>query len=63
VTNLKTKHIPIKYEFLQEQVVEKNIKVEYVGTEEQVTYIFTKPLPWEAPEYLLYRLGVIFTPK
>jgi hypothetical protein len=28
----KTKHIPIKYHFLREQVAEKNIKVEYVGT-------------------------------
>jgi hypothetical protein len=59
----KTKHIPIKYHFLQEQVVEKNIKVEYVGKNEQVVDIFTKPLPWEAFEYLLERLGVISTPK
>jgi hypothetical protein len=28
----KTKHIPIKYHFIREQVVEKNIIVEYVGT-------------------------------
>jgi hypothetical protein len=28
----KTKHIPIKYHFLWEQVAEKNIRVEYVGT-------------------------------
>jgi hypothetical protein len=28
----KTKHIPIKYQFLWEQVAEKNIRVEYVGT-------------------------------
>jgi hypothetical protein len=28
----KTKHIPIKYHFLREQVAEKNIRVEYVGT-------------------------------
>ena len=42
----KTKHIPIKYHFLREQVAEKNIKVEYVGTKEQVANIFTKPLPW-----------------
>jgi hypothetical protein len=41
----KTKHIPIKYHFLQEQVAEKNIRVEYVGTKEQVAEIFTKPLP------------------
>jgi hypothetical protein len=41
----KTKHIPIKYHFLWEQVAEKNIRVEYVGTKEQVVDIFTKPLP------------------
>jgi hypothetical protein len=52
VMHSKTKHIPIKYHFLQEQVVEKNIRVEYVGTKEQVEDIFTKPLPPEAFEYL-----------
>jgi hypothetical protein len=45
VMDSKTKHIPIKYHFLQEQVLEKNIRVEYVGTKEQVEDIFTKPLP------------------
>ena len=30
--NSKMKHIPIKYYFLWEQVAEKNIRVEYVGT-------------------------------
>jgi hypothetical protein len=59
----KMKHISIKYHFLWEQVVEKNIRVEYVGTKEQVTDIFTKPLPREAFEYLRQRLGVISTPK
>ena len=49
----KMKHIPIKYHFLREQVAEKNIKVEYVGTKEQVADIFTKSLPREAFEYLL----------
>jgi hypothetical protein len=46
------KHIPIKYHFLWEHVVEKNIRDEYVGTKEQVEDIFTKPLPREAFEYL-----------
>ena len=58
-----TKHIPIKYHFLWEQIVEKNIRVEYVGTKEQVEDIFRKPLPRESFEYLHQRLGVISTPK
>jgi hypothetical protein len=63
VMHSKTKHIPIKYHFLREQVAEKNIRVEYVGTKEQVADIFTKPLPREAFEYLRQRLGFISTPK
>jgi len=29
-------HIPINYHFVREQVVEKNIQVEYVDTKEQI---------------------------
>jgi hypothetical protein len=63
VMHSKMKHIPIKYHFLQEKIVEKNIRVEYVGTKEQVADIFTKPLPRESFEYLHQKLGVISTPK
>jgi hypothetical protein len=59
----KTKHIPIKYQFLREQVLEKNIGVEYVGAKEQLADIFTKPLPREAFEYFHQRLRVNSTPK
>jgi hypothetical protein len=52
VMHSKKKHTPIKYHFLREQVAEKKIRVEYVGTKEQVAYIFTKLLPREAFEYL-----------
>jgi hypothetical protein len=52
VMHSKMKHISIKYHFLREQVVEKNIPIEYVGTKEQVEDIFTKLLPREAFEYL-----------
>src|ERR1700678_2515038 len=45
VMHSKMKDIPIKYHFLWEHVAEKNIRVEYVGTNEQVAYIFTKTLP------------------
>ena len=58
----KTKHIPIKYYFVREHVLDKTIKLEYIGTKEQVADIFTKPLPREAFEYLRQRLGVITTP-
>jgi hypothetical protein len=59
----KMKHIPIKYHFLQEHIAEKNIRVEYVGTKEQVADIFTKLLPREAFEYFRQRLRVISTTK
>lgn len=41
----KTKHIPIKYHFLREQVANQIVKLEYVTTKEQVVDIFIKPLP------------------
>ena len=63
VMHYETNHIPIKYHFLWEQVAEQNIRVEYVGTKEQVERIFTKPLPHESFEYLCHILGVISTPK
>ena len=52
VMHSKTKHIPIKFHFLREHVIEKNIRLEYVDTKEQITDIFTKTLPREAFEYL-----------
>jgi len=52
VMHSKTKHIPIKYHFLREQVSEQNIKAEYVPSKEQVVDILTKPLHGETFEYL-----------
>ena len=34
VLHSKTKHIPIKYHFLREQVAQKIVKLEYVPTKE-----------------------------
>ena len=59
VMNSKTKYILIKYHFVREQVAENNIKLEYVGTKEQIVDIFTKPLPCEAFEYLRQKLGIL----
>jgi hypothetical protein len=63
VMHSKMKHIPIKFHFLREQVTEKNIKVEYVGTKEQIADIFTKPLPRETFEYFRQKLGVVSSPQ
>ena len=59
VMHSKTKHIPIKCHFLQEQVLEQNVKLEYVPSKEQVADILTKPLPRETFEYPRHDLGVV----
>eukprot|EP00253_Pinus_taeda_P015436 PITA_15436 len=59
VMHSKTKHIPIKYHFLREQVLEQKVKLEYVPSKEQVDDIITKPLPRETFEYLRQKLGVV----
>eukprot|EP00253_Pinus_taeda_P018926 PITA_18926 len=59
VIHSKTKHIPIKYHFLCEQVLEQKVKLECVLSKEQVADIFTKPLPRETFEYLKQKLGVL----
>ena len=59
VMHSKTKHIPIKYHFLCEQVLEQKVKLEYVPSKEQVADIFTKPLPREAFKYLIQKMVVV----
>eukprot|EP00253_Pinus_taeda_P001579 PITA_01579 len=59
VMHSKTKHIPIKYHFIREQVTEQNIILEYINTREQIADIFTKPLPREAFQHLRQKMGVI----
>lgn len=57
----KTKHIPIKYIFLREQVLEQKVKLEYVPSKEQVVDIFIKPLPRDSFEYLKQKIGMIIS--
>lgn len=52
IMHLKTKHIPIKCHFLGEQVIDQNVKMEYIDAKEHVLHIFTKPLPRETFEYI-----------
>eukprot|EP00253_Pinus_taeda_P004411 PITA_04411 len=59
IMHSKTRHIPIKYHFLREQVLEQKVKLEYVPSKEQVADILTKPLTRETFEYLRQNLGVV----
>ena len=59
VMHAKTKHIAIKCHYVRELVEDKEVKMEYINTKEQIADIFTKPLPKDAFEYLRGKLGVI----
>ena len=59
VTHLKTKDIAIKYHFVRELMQDKEIRLEYVCTKEQIVDIFTKPLPKDSFLYLRGKLEVI----
>ena len=59
VTHAKTKHIATKYHYVRELVEDKQVKMKYVNSKEQIVVIFTKPLPKDAFEYLRGKLGVM----
>ena len=62
VLHSKTKHISIKYHVLREKAIEKEIRLEYVSTKDQIADIFTKPLPKDTFEYFQGMIGVIPMP-
>ena len=59
VLHSKTKHIPIKYHFLREQVTNKVVQLNFIPSKEQAVDIFTKPLSKTEFEYFRQKLGVI----
>ena len=54
----KIKHIAIKYHYVRELVEDKQVKMEYIHSKEQIVDIFTKPLPKDSYEYIRGKLGV-----
>lgn len=54
----KTKHIATKYHYVRELVEDKQVKMEYINSKEQIANIFTKKLPKDTFEYLRHKLGV-----
>ena len=50
MTNLRTKHIDIQHPFIRERIESREIKVEYLPTEDMVADCLTKPLSRTAIE-------------
>jgi hypothetical protein len=59
ILHSKTKHIPIKYHFLREQVTNRIVQLNYIPSTEQIADIFTKPLAATPFGYLCQKSGVI----
>jgi len=54
-----TKHIEIWYHYIHEMIQKGVVKLQYVGTDEKVADVLTKPLSCVKFEYFLYKLGVV----
>ncbi|GJV32254.1 retrovirus-related pol polyprotein from transposon TNT 1-94 [Tanacetum coccineum] len=59
VQHSKTKHIDIRYHFIKEHVEKGTVELYFVGTEYQLADLFTKALPKDRFEYLVYRIVII----
>jgi len=59
VLHSKTKHVPLRYHFLKDQVANKVVQLQYIPSTEQIVDIFTKTLSKAQFEYLRQKLGVL----
>ena len=55
----KLKHIEIRYHYIRDMVQRGAIKLQYVGTDEQVADVLTKPLSRVKFEYFRENHGVV----
>jgi hypothetical protein len=47
----KSKHIEISYHYIHDMVQRGDVKLQYVGTDDQVSHVLTKPLSCVKFEY------------
>ena len=55
----KPKHIEIKYHYIQDMVQIRDVKLQYVPTQEQVANVLINPLSHVKFEYFRDKLGVV----
>ncbi|XP_075504384.1 secreted RxLR effector protein 161-like [Primulina tabacum] len=60
VLHSRTKHIDIRHHFIRDHVQKKNIRLEYIPTDQQAADIFTKSLPENKFSYFRNTLGLIY---
>ncbi|GJY60250.1 retrovirus-related pol polyprotein from transposon TNT 1-94 [Tanacetum coccineum] len=58
VQHSRTKHIDVRYHFIKEQVEKGMVELFFVGTQYQLTDLFTKALSEDRFKYLVRRLGM-----
>ena len=54
----KTKHIDIKYNFVRDMVVQKEVNVKYISTHQMIADPLTKPIACDAYERHVKSLGL-----
>jgi hypothetical protein len=54
-----SKHIKIRYHYIRDMVQRRVVKIQYVGTDEQVANVLTKPLSHVKFEYFRDKLGIV----
>jgi hypothetical protein len=55
----KSKDIEIRYHYIRDMVKRGAVKLQYVGTNEQVADVLTKPLSLVKFEYFRDKLGIV----
>jgi hypothetical protein len=55
----RSKHIEIRYHYIRDMVQRGDVKLQYVGTNEQVVDVLTKPLSRVKFEYFRDKLGIV----
>ena len=59
IQHSRTKHIDIRHHFLLDHIQNGDISLEFIDTNNQIAYIFTKPLNEERLNFIKHYLGMI----